>query len=69
MMRSRGVGIDFLLKEVAENAGALKVNDDKNNEEMVGVHEEVVGKHCGCHCVSGLGKGVSFVGKGVNCLL
>jgi hypothetical protein len=69
MMRSLGVGIDFLLKEVAENVGALKVNDDKNNEEMVGVHEEVVGMHCGCHCVSGLGKSVSFVRQGVHCLL
>ena len=49
MMRSLGVGIDFLLKEVAENVGALKVNDDENNEEMVGVHEEVVGMHCGHH--------------------
>jgi hypothetical protein len=49
--------------------GASKVNDDENNEEMVGMHKEVVGMHCGCHCVSGLGKSVSFVRQGVHCLL
>jgi hypothetical protein len=55
--RCLGIGVDCLLKEVADNVGgALKSNNAEDNEGVVRVH-------CGCCCMSGLSNFVSFVRK------
>jgi hypothetical protein len=49
-----GIRIDCLLKEVADNVGgALKTNNDEDNEWVVRMH-------CGCRCVVGLSNLVSL---------
>jgi hypothetical protein len=49
-----GMGVDCLLKEVADNVGgALKINNAKDKEGVVRVH-------CGCCCMSGLSKVISL---------